>query len=280
MKKIKSIETFVAILTFLLFACGLAATASATEKKEVAEISINAKDVPLVDVLKEVYKQTGYTVDIKKEWEDLSIRGNYEDVDIEHFLTRVFKGKNVSIISDIDNKTYYVRLFGEKVIAKSGGGASLGQSRSQNPVIIDINDLHEAQRKELQEYMASPEAKDPSSGVKLSEIRGIHEDNRNEVAELRNSQENRNLNSLHQQQKKEIANTVGTKTAKDPTSDKTVAEIETIRQNQSQELDTLRNNPQTTVDPLTGLTLSEIEAMHEKQRQEFQDLKKNAPVPE
>ncbi len=249
-----------------LFFLGLVGTVCSQEDDESVNVTITAQGEVLIDIIDEVYKQTGYKIDVKKDWETLPVRGEYVQVPLERFLTRIFKGSNVSIISDSQNKIYYVRLFGERINSKNIGSTF-------EPEVVDIHQLNEEQKKELQDYIADPNAVDPMSGMKLSVINSLHQEQKEEAAEISNTQEYQEINELHNLQRNQLKEDLENKTTKEPLSQMSLEEIEELHRSQSIELEEIKNNPDFVIDD-TGMTLGELQALHENQRKEIDQLQK------
>ncbi len=257
------LNRFILMIFFLSLCCSITNATENTNK-----VKISAKQASLSDVISEVYDQTGFHIDISSNWEDFLVNGEYIDVEIEQFLSRIFRGRNVSIISDLENKVYYIRLFGEK-LGYTQSTQNRNFSESHETLVVELGELHAEQRKELEDYLSDPNAVDPLSGMMITDINDLYHTQRNEIEEIRKSEMSDELIQMHQMQRKEIEDIYGTDNAKDPLSQMTMVEIKKRYNHQKKELEVALNNPNTVVDKETGMTISELKAMHEKQRLEF-----------
>lgn len=77
-------------------------------------VNFSGKETPIKEVVTELSRQTGYTIALDKQLDELSVSGQYEDVTVDEFFQRILRGYNISIVHDDQNAMYIVHLFGAK----------------------------------------------------------------------------------------------------------------------------------------------------------------------
>jgi len=239
-----------ALLISVSFPMGSVFAAGPGSAKTAPVFSLEANNESFASVADEIFKQTGYRVVFDEKWNTLPVTGKYTDVTIEEFCRRVFRKMNTSLLVNDKSKIYVVRFFGDKsfadLLAAKGGGKMEGEEGSG-----ELADLQARQRQALQDYLADPEAVDPISGMKLVEIRAMHENERSELEMMRQEPD-----------------TV------EPTSGETIGNLEQAHVNQHEEIENLRNNPNA-LDQESGMSIGEISDMHSNQKAVLNETLKN-----
>ncbi len=68
-------------------------------------INVSSHGEQLQDILVKISNQTGYQVEISESLLDYKVTGRYENVALDSFLRRIFKGMNVFQVIDNDSRT-------------------------------------------------------------------------------------------------------------------------------------------------------------------------------
>lgn len=104
-----SLTVYIVMLFFFLMMGVGSVSASAVSGDNAKLINVSFKNKQLRDIIAEVAKQTGYKIEISEGLLSQKATGRYENIDMDAFLRRVFKGRNVFQI--IDDKTKVVKIY-------------------------------------------------------------------------------------------------------------------------------------------------------------------------
>lgn len=215
------------------------------------------QQIPLQEALKEVYKQTGYTVYVRKNLSKVPVQGIYWDTTIDAFLRRVLKNYNVSVLYNDLEKVAVVRDFGESLRGAGEGGTFVSFSEEE---LAD-------------EELEAPKGVDPLSGMPLAELRRIKREQMAELERIRNDPDSfdpfSGLSRAAMEENQEKLNQQRSDPeAIDPLSGLPLSEL---RERQT-ETDRQRNDPDA-IDPLSGIPYSELK----KKQEEYQKQRKENP---
>lgn len=236
---------------------------------EKSVVSLELRDKPLKFVAEEIFKQTGYKVVFDKKWNDLPLSGQYTGVTLEEFFLRALRKQNVSLSYDDKSNIVNLRFFGDRGVGKINANTLA----SENVPNIKVNKDIKAPHGKLAAYLNDPKSVDPSSGMKLVDMRELHANQQAELARLRNDPETidpmsgmklGDIQELHNTQQVALASFRNDPEAIDPMSGMKLGDIQELHNTQQVELERLRNDPEA-IDPGSGLTNAEIKKRHNQQ---------------
>lgn len=106
---------YIIIPVFIILTC-LPGLSVADLKDLKNELSITIPDNGLLfsEIKEDIEKQTGFRILSDHHLENVSIHGEYLEVEIEELLSRIFKHENISIITDTDNRIIILETLGIK----------------------------------------------------------------------------------------------------------------------------------------------------------------------
>ncbi len=231
-------------------------------------VTFELQDEALEDVSKKIYKQTGYKVFLQEEWKKFSVSGLYQNVTLENFFRRSLRGHNISCIVDYNAKSIHVGFFGRK---KKSKGLPKGVASYSNTELTTTEDdvLHRNQLEELREHLADPDSVDLMSGMKLSEIRRLHDAQEVELEEMRHSADAVEIKALHAVQLKELEEIKKSPDAVDVLSGMTLSQVKVIAEKQMVAHEKKKNDPARIIDVETGVTAGDLKKMHALQYEDF-----------
>lgn len=257
-------------LVFVLVMQPFASYADQQITREGVRINLELKDSPLDRVVKDIKQQTGYTIILSESLVSVPVTGLYTDVTIDNFFTRVLRGKNISILSDENEKLIVVRAFGDKIILREGAISPENLSKIVPGMDITFAELQEQERLNkiaLEEALNDPNTIDPVTGLTLGEVREQEEENKMALEEALKSDDiivpqsgGMNMSEVREnekQNKMELETKLNDPNTIDPVTDMKLSDLRQAEKENKRILEEALNNPDT-IDPWTGLTLREL----------------------
>ena len=248
--------------------------ASIREERPHVTIDIVAKAKTLQDVARMVSAQTGYQVQIPKEWNSLEVRGRYLDIPVEKLFFRIVRKKSISVVVDEKRKSIRVESFQDKVSA-------LGQDQ-ENLVVVDpmtgilkedLSRLQDTQIKELKMSRLNKDDIDPETGIIRQHLNELHVRQLAELERLKKDPDavdpetglrRKVLRELHVHQMAELEKSKSDPEAIDP---ETGIRWEVLHRLQdAQEVQLMRNKEDPdAIDPETGIRRGELASLRKQQ---------------
>jgi len=270
----------VLINCFVSFNC-LGVTISSSS---VPLLTLEIHDLSLKDVVAAVSKKTGYIIKVDERLGTESISGKYIEVPIENFFYRILRNKNVSVISNDQEKILVVKILGSKPKKYYMIGAEKSNdSKSGLLTIRRFQKLQHKQAKDYQDYLANLDSTDPIMGLKLSFLRNTEESQARDYQKYLNNPDS--VDSLTGLTLSEMGKTKEYQLGKyqkylanpdsvDSLTGQSLSMLHKIRQRQLDEYKRHVDNYDT-VDPVMGLSLSEINGNIKRQLKEYQEYLNN-----
>lgn len=158
MKSSFCIRTLIASLIYLATAINV--QSAPTFSNDEPEITFKLSQHPLGQVIEKVASQTGYTIEMERQYEGQLVSGNFQSVPVSEFFRRALKGKSSIIVISPEQKSIVVRSF----IKGKDTGISTGQSQE----IVHIIDTTTPEQQ-------SPISNGPYADYLPEQLGGIHE---------------------------------------------------------------------------------------------------------
>jgi hypothetical protein len=256
LKTIFACKLFLIILFLFPGSSSCSIVAANVESIERMSVNVDPVGEPLVKVLEEISKKTGYEFLLSGEWESIVVRGHFVDVSIEKFFQRVFRGENTLIDVDKNKHIVSVQLFEKyKVSPYSRIGRAGTDIVRKNDELIS---MYNEQKAELELLKNDDDAIDPETGVPQGQLKLLHTE---QMAEYQKNKDDNN--------------------AIDPETGVLQGELKLLHEEQVSDLYNFKNDDDT-IDPETGVTQGELTSLHAKQMSDYQKFKNddNAIDPE
>ncbi len=221
--------------------------------------SFNFINKPFSEVIEKISEEYNVVVLYNKSLEKLSISGVYTNGSLEKLLTRILKGKNISILTDSENDTIYIQSFGDKnqhFVASSSLLSGQRNSSFLDPytqkTVSRLDTILDHQENNKRARLKDPNYIDPLSEKSQAELNSILK-----------------LQDINKQQRLESPSSI------DPMTGKTYIELASIRKEQELKKNSRLTNSNT-LDPFTGKKLSELQLIY-KQQAENREKRLNNP---
>ena len=261
----------------LLFDCYPGFTSEKNEH-EIPSVSLALRDVRVDSILKDVSKQSAYTIYIEGELTDEIVSGKYTDVQLDRFFQRIFKKKNVVVDIDTMEKNIVVHLFGSNAQKDFVKIADIEDAESvtlplSNVSLAEMRDIFAEEYQIDQDRRQDPDAVMPFSNItkmEFEEVVGeeaLREREEKEDPEFKvalsdlSLMEARFLLEKEGQKKLEAKENPDTKIA---LSNMTRAEFSKKMQEETIRSQEVKNNPESSVIPFSNVTYAEFHSQQEQ----------------
>ncbi len=214
----------------------------ATNSQESAlVVSIDAKQLPLRDVLNQASRQTGWTILVDERLVGRHVSGSFEKIALESFLRRSLRGEALIVLYDQGAKSISIRSFGapKAMVAITPNPDPASEKRLQ-ALMLEEQRSYEA-------YFSNPNSIEPLTGMKLGEIAA------RQAAD-----------------KKAYEEYISNPSSTEPLTGMKLTDIAALQEKEKKEYEQYLSDPNA-VEPLSGMKLSEIVALRDKEQKEAKE---------
>lgn len=270
----------VALITLILFSNTSFAEETHVDGNDLFEkkISLKCDGRTMQEVLQELFLTSGVEVIYEANLASSVTNCNYNDLNIEKIIHRLFKNHNVGVLIDTDAKMIIVQVFGSSnyMVASKGADAEV----MPIPFIDDMSakelaELHALQFEEYQEQLNNDEQIVPGVNIARGDLRTLHE---NQLSDYHQELDDETgvllgeditrgeLKALHEEQDNEYQKDLNDDTQKIAGASITRSELRNLHEKQYNEYQKELNDPNAIV-PGIGISRSELKKLHESQTQ-------------
>ena len=214
-------------------------TGHATAPRDSAlVVSIDAKQLPLSEVLNEASRQTGWTILVDERLIGKQVSGSFENIALESLLRRSLRGEPHVVQYDEGSRRVDIRSFrqpgGVLTIAANSHAEESEDSEKIKAMRIEEQKAYEA-------FISNPNSIEPTSGMTLGE-----------------------LAALQAEEQKAYEAYLANPDSIEPTSGMKLKDIAALHAEEEKLYAKYKSNPDS-VEPMTGMTLGEVDAMNKEQ---------------
>ena len=132
MIKMKLIVSSVSlIVTFGCFVSAINVQSSPASSNEEPQVTFKLTKQSLGRAMEEIVSQTGYSIEMEKQYESRLVSGEFRSIPVSHFFTQALEGISSVIIVNPEQKLIVVKTLESKFT---------GQLQTKNQYIIPVND--------------------------------------------------------------------------------------------------------------------------------------------
>jgi len=239
----------------------------------------------LNEILGQLTKQTGYKIEIPKDWDSLQVKGKFIDVPVEKFFRRIIRGQSISVMIDKKRKNIQVRSYQEgTLIGFVGKKIDLQDALNSTGCMIDpetgickdqLADMQAKQIAQMERYKNNPNSIDPDTGIRYYDLRKLQEEQlRNLAAREKDPNAidyetglfNGDLRILQDEQILALEKNQNNPVAIDPQTGMAMSVLKRLQKQQICDLKKMKKEP-TYIDPESGMFVRELEKIRKQQLQ-------------
>ncbi len=163
---------FSLVVSFVLF-FNISSSPAALNGNDIL-ISLQCNGQALDQIVVNLEQQTGYTIILDREFDNVLINGSFLDIHIEYFFNRVLKQENYAVEVDQKNKKIYVKSFGKRRYLSSI------KINYDNPTVIGEIDSKELRKLHIEQVKKGREKYedqgiDSVTGLPLANLKAMQE---------------------------------------------------------------------------------------------------------